>query len=67
MRRIIAMSTRPLVGLAGVSIRIIETRPRPIASSAACLTKASSIPSAKPAAPIDSRASVFVSSVSVPP
>ena len=34
-RRISAMSTRLLVGLAGVSIKIIETRPLRIASSAA--------------------------------
>ena len=39
IRRIIAISTRPLVGLAGVSMRIIDTRPLRIASSAAELDR----------------------------
>jgi len=50
-RRIIATSTRPLVGLAGVSMKIIATRPLRIASSAARLTADSSTPSEKPTEP----------------
>jgi hypothetical protein len=60
-------SFRPLVGFAGVSMKIIATRPLLMASSAAILTAASSTPSAKPTAPIDRPASVLAKRVSVPP
>ena len=49
IRRSSAMSTSVLVGLAGVSIRMTDTRPLPSrASAAAARTAASSTPSAKP-------------------
>ncbi|MNV83524.1 hypothetical protein D3C71_1773370 [compost metagenome] len=66
-RRIMATSTRLLVGFAGVSIRITETRPLAIASSAAALTAASFTPSAKPTAETPRLRKVRASSVSVPP
>jgi hypothetical protein len=49
-RRIIPMSTNPLVGFAGVSVKIIATRPLRMASCAAEPTVAWSTPSAKPTA-----------------
>jgi hypothetical protein len=44
------MSTNPLVGFAGVSVKIIATRPLRMASCAAEPTVAWSTPSAKPTA-----------------
>jgi hypothetical protein len=52
--------------LAGVSIRITETRPFLMASSAAARTTASSVPSSNPTAPMPNGRSVLVSSVAVP-
>ena len=62
-----AKSTCVLVGLAGVSTKITDTRPLPVASSAAFCIDASSTPSTKPTAPMPRLPSVFASSVSVPP
>ena len=66
-RRHARRSTRPLVGLAGVSSMISPTRPCARAASAASPIRAGSVPSVKPTALMPKGASWLRISVSVPP